>query len=340
MSELNSFLTGIADAIRSKKGTTDKINASNFASEIKSISGGGGGIIEVDTLPTENIKVDTLYKVKEVTDIEVYIELGGDGLFSTFTLAEIIEELGVTPNLTYFVVDTLPSNPQVSDLMMFDPGFVYICNDIPYVYGDFGNGNMWIEVSMLITENMGEEFENKGYVYCGSQFSFNVQEKGVYVSYKKSYAMNEEYYSNVYSYTEGWNSYKDIFYKTVKSFTDKHIKLINAYAFYQCYALVYVDIPNAIYIDQHAFDTCGSLKTIRLPKVKTINMGAFQSCDELTDVYLGLNEVVGVSSNSFNLDNNVKVHVRAELLSDYQAHSIWAEAVTKGYITLVGDYTD
>ena len=41
MAELNSFLKGIADAIRSKKGTTDKINASNFASEIASISGGG-----------------------------------------------------------------------------------------------------------------------------------------------------------------------------------------------------------------------------------------------------------------------------------------------------------
>lgn len=46
MAELNSFLTSIADAIRSKKGTTDKINASNFASEIASISGGGGAVIK------------------------------------------------------------------------------------------------------------------------------------------------------------------------------------------------------------------------------------------------------------------------------------------------------
>ena len=53
MAELNSFLTGIADAIRSKKGTTDKINASNFASEIESIeSGSGGGSVTV-TIPGE-----------------------------------------------------------------------------------------------------------------------------------------------------------------------------------------------------------------------------------------------------------------------------------------------
>ena len=40
---LTEFLTGIADAIREKKGTTDPINAQNFASEIAAISSGGGG---------------------------------------------------------------------------------------------------------------------------------------------------------------------------------------------------------------------------------------------------------------------------------------------------------
>ena len=49
---LNSFLKGIADAIRSKKGTTEPINAQNFASEIASISGGGGGSVTV-TIPGE-----------------------------------------------------------------------------------------------------------------------------------------------------------------------------------------------------------------------------------------------------------------------------------------------
>lgn len=39
---LKTYLTGIADAIRTKKGTTDPINAQNFASEIESIESGGG----------------------------------------------------------------------------------------------------------------------------------------------------------------------------------------------------------------------------------------------------------------------------------------------------------
>lgn len=40
---LSDFLAGIADAIRSKDGTTDPIPAADFAARIGAISGGGGG---------------------------------------------------------------------------------------------------------------------------------------------------------------------------------------------------------------------------------------------------------------------------------------------------------
>ena len=40
MSTLTTYLTGIADAIRAKKGTSSPISASNFATEIASISTG------------------------------------------------------------------------------------------------------------------------------------------------------------------------------------------------------------------------------------------------------------------------------------------------------------
>lgn len=47
---LRTYLTGIADAIREKKGTTDPINAQDFASEIASISTGGSGENPLQTL--------------------------------------------------------------------------------------------------------------------------------------------------------------------------------------------------------------------------------------------------------------------------------------------------
>ena len=52
MSELNTFLTEIADALRTKKGTSDKINAQNFVSEIESIEAGGSTAEEWKPNPT------------------------------------------------------------------------------------------------------------------------------------------------------------------------------------------------------------------------------------------------------------------------------------------------
>lgn len=42
---LTDFLTDVADAIREKKGTTEKINPQNFSEEIRGIESGGGGNI-------------------------------------------------------------------------------------------------------------------------------------------------------------------------------------------------------------------------------------------------------------------------------------------------------
>lgn len=58
---LTDFLTGVADAIRSKKGTTTKINPQNFESEIADIE--TSEIIEVSTLPTSDIDTTKWYKV-------------------------------------------------------------------------------------------------------------------------------------------------------------------------------------------------------------------------------------------------------------------------------------
>ena len=88
MAELNSFLKNIADAIRSKKGTTDKINASNFAKEIASITGGGGAVIKtkgdwVGTAVPESGLVDKVYFNTNLS-VEEFVEIA-----ETLTFASI-----------------------------------------------------------------------------------------------------------------------------------------------------------------------------------------------------------------------------------------------------------
>ena len=78
--QLKPFLTGIANAIRTKKGTTAQINAQDFASEIESIEGGGGSAtlkggwtgtpIPVDTTTfVENIYLNTQLSSEEVISL-------------------------------------------------------------------------------------------------------------------------------------------------------------------------------------------------------------------------------------------------------------------------------
>lgn len=127
-----------------------------------------------------------------------------------------------------------------------------------------------------------------------------------------------------------------------------------------------IDFPKATIVEAYAFKDCSNLESINLPLVKTIGKGAFMNCyaylktinlpqvtsiweqafefTALTDIYLGSEQVATlINSNAFASSATTLtryVHVKAELLSEYQADAVWAEAVSKGYVTLVGDYTD
>lgn len=63
------LLTDVADAIREKKGTTDKINAQSFADEIKNLPSGSGDNGLADAIVTRTI---TEYVNNEITEIGEY----------------------------------------------------------------------------------------------------------------------------------------------------------------------------------------------------------------------------------------------------------------------------
>jgi hypothetical protein len=268
--------------------------------------------------------------------------------------------LGLTPNITYHLADTLPTSPSVSDLQTFSPTHIYICEDIPYLYGNVGYGDMWLPVIDLYNSMSQEDpLEIKGYVGSINE----MLEVGVYVTYKfgKQGVLRGKY--KLLENNGGWIDYEGIFFRTIKEYSNDNLTVvpeysfyyqpyltsidlpnveeINQYAFSNCERLKNVNVPNVTSLSLYAFGLCKSLEEIRLPKVKEISGRCFTSCSALKNVYIGSQEVV-ILDKSFNTFNNCNatVHVRPELLSAYQSDENWAREVSAGYVTLVGDYTD
>lgn len=175
---LTEYLKTIADAIRAKKGTTETINAQDFATEIVNLpSGGNSNVIEVSELPTENIDESKIYIVNELVNAQVYY-FDGEKYCTLF--AVILDIVGVTPTINHYVVNELPTNAEITDLQTFSTVNCYIFDNVAYVYGNAGAGNMWLTVSAIFAQ-MGNTTEDKGRVYDLTNTSVEV---GLYVYYE------------------------------------------------------------------------------------------------------------------------------------------------------------
>lgn len=176
----------------------------------------GSGVVDVqivDELPTQNIRQGVLYKVKsKIVDLNVYVKTGSS---MAMPLNKCIENMGLTPNLTYYLVDSLPENPNVSDLQTFNPAYVYICDDVSYTYGNIGYGNMWITVSDLVYNVTQIKHLNAGHILLEILMSRTESEMPydtIFVTYKhtiEKYCFYNNKWIYLYDENQGAQNFVD-----------------------------------------------------------------------------------------------------------------------------------
>lgn len=250
---LKDFLTDVADAIRAKKGTTDKINPQDFSAEIASIetsSGGGTAPVskgdvtfyDYDGTVLHSYTKDEFLALSEMPSLPERLGLVCQGWNYTLEDAKAyVEEYGVLHIGAMYITDdgktrlyiTIPSKV-VSEITIYfsltTPNSLVI---------DWGDGVKDAVSGTGDNMNAIHKYEEVGdYV-----IAFEVAE-GAIVEFKKAIFGSNRAYSNILKKSEIGNG----------------VTTIDAGAFSGCYSLSSVVIPQGVTsIGSNVFSSCISL---------------------------------------------------------------------------------
>ena len=144
---------------------------------------------------------------------------------------------------------------------------------------------------LLIALLMGLSANAEEWVFCGLNLTWHLTDNGVLTISGKG-KMNDFLYS---SHGGPWNHLK-----IRRIIIGDGVTTIGEFAFYECYALTSVTIPNSVAtIRDCAFNSCIYLTSITIPNsVTTIGEHAFEYCRSLTSVTIP-NSVTEIGDGAF-----------------------------------------
>lgn len=265
---LTDFLTDVADAIRAKKGTTDKINPQNFSAEIASITTGGG---EGDSdMPVIGDGKTYLYINIESQDL----------LATTVTFKQTV---------AYGVVVDWGDGSETQTYSGTGN------KNATHTYAEVGE----YRISLAPIEGCTLTLSRSATSYCVMGLIENRQpylnvlravEIGSNVTTLGNYTFQLCFCLGNIEIPEGVTALGTYTFQSCISLKSivipEGVTTIDNYGFHGCTSLSKVVIPSTVTrIDEEAFAGCKSLTTILLPeKLKYIYGHAFMSCTSLASI--------------------------------------------------------
>ena len=247
---LGNFLTDVAEAIRTKKGTTDIIPASDFDTEIASIESGGGSgntftYYANDTSQTPASSIKGINIINNEKDIPAYAYYHNSGTYrnytkeiiKTVTIGEKTETIGERA-FYYGVPVVIPDNNNLKSI-----------GDRCFYYGLFEQNEIKLPNITSIESNA---FANTTGL---NKIDFGEHLKEIPQNCCSNANIEEVVITNVEKIQ------KNAFSKT---------------------KLTTVDGPNVTYLGESAFSTCTDLTDFNLPNITSVPTNAFYSCTSLT----------------------------------------------------------
>ena len=111
-------------------------------------------------------------------------------------------------------------------------------------------------------------------------------------------------------------------------------KILQGYAFYNCYRLSYAYLPSVVTLSSNAFGYCSSLATVSFPALTYISASVFIRCSKLRSVYLlgssvpTLYQSAAFSSTPIALSTYTggygSIFVRESMLDTFKATGNWS----------------